>query len=150
MRIAANEKDKFKQLLNTIGKLNREHFNPLYEPDHKIVDEFIANPKLFLDNSPLLCFELKMLYDKRQQQISDRKEMGMKHINNVTEKDIKAAGLSQREFDQVKKLMIMDPLIFADKHSKVASPTPYEYTVDLSKYEKTKIPQDCKEMLYRP
>ena len=32
----------------------------------------------------------------------------------------------------------------------INSPSPYQYVVDLSKYDKQKIPQDCKEMLYRP
>ena len=46
--------------------------------------------------------------------------------------------------------MIMDPLIFMDKNVMTNTPSPYDYVVDLSKYEKTKIPQDCKEMLFRP
>lgn len=48
-------------------------------------------------------------------------------------------------------LMNMDPDIFIEKYQVwLRSPTHYVYSVDLSKYEKEKIPQKCKEILYRP
>ena len=150
IRLMASEKDRFAQMKNTIGKLYRDYKNPLNEKDFKIAEEFIADPQLFLDNDPGICIDLKRLYDKRKKQIADRKEMGQKHINTVTEKDIEAAGVSYREFDLIKKLMNLDAEIFLEKNMMVSSPSPYEYTVDLSKYDKTKIPQDCKEVLFRP
>lgn len=67
--------------------------------------------------------------------------MGMRHLNNLTPKDLAKAGVTQREYDAMKKLMIMDPEIFIDKHFVIThGPTPFIYTVDLSKYENEKIP----------
>jgi hypothetical protein len=41
----------------------------------------------------------------------------------------------------MKKLMDMDPEIFIERYSVITmAPTPYLFTVDLSKYENTKIP----------
>jgi len=57
-------------------------------------------------------------------------------------------GISKREFTLIKKMMKIDSQIFAYKEYRDASP--YTYTVDLSKYENQKIPQDCKEILFRP
>lgn len=77
--------------------------------------------------------------------------MGVQHLRNVTPKDLERAGVSQREFDLINKLMALDPEIFLEKYLvMVRSPTPYYYTVDLSKYDQKKIPQDLKEILYRP
>jgi hypothetical protein len=51
----------------------------------------------------------------------------------------------------MKKLMELDPEIFIEKYEVItSSATPFTYTVDLSKYENSKIPQDCKEILFRP
>lgn len=75
--------------------------------------------------------------------------MGIEHINNVTPKDLENAGVNKREYDIIKKLMKMDPQIFEIKEFNT-NISPYTYTVDLSKYDKIKIPQDCKEILMRP
>ena len=57
--------------------------------------------------------------------------------------------MSKRDFDIIKKLMKMDPLIFEIKDFNT-NISPYTYTVDLSKYQHKKIPQDCKEILFSP
>lgn len=62
--------------------------------------------------------------------------MGLKHIETVTDKDLEAAGVSQREFSLIKKLMNMDPEIFVEKNFMISQPSAYVYTVDLSKYDK--------------
>jgi len=76
--------------------------------------------------------------------------MGIKHITEVSERDLEEAGVTQNEYATIKKLMNMDPEIFVEKNFMLSSPSPYIYTVDLSKYENSKIPQDCKEILFRP
>lgn len=48
----------------------------------------------------------------------------------------------------IKKLMKLDNQMFAVKEFKDSSP--YTYIVDLSKYDQSSIPQDCKEILFRP
>ena len=67
---------------------------------------------------------------------------------NLSKKDLDRAGVSQREYDLIKKLLELDEDIFAVRTGLDYSP--YTYTVDLSKYDDKKIPQDCKEMLFRP
>jgi hypothetical protein len=74
--------------------------------------------------------------------------MNTYHIANVTDKDLERAGVSKREFDMIKKLLKLDNQIFAVKEFKDSSP--FTYIVDLSKYDQNKIPQDCKEILFRP
>jgi len=69
-------------------------------------------------------------------------------MENVTEEDAEAAGVSKREFGLIKKLMKLDPNIFAAKEAGDSSP--YTYSVDLSKYDNSLITQDCREILFRP
>lgn len=74
--------------------------------------------------------------------------MNTYHIESITDKDLDRAGVTKREFNLIKKMMKIDPAIFTAKEHKESSP--FTYTVDLSKYDNTKIPQDCKEILFRP
>lgn len=46
--------------------------NPLYDTDFQFIDEFIANPKHFMDNDAEIAINVKKLYDKRKKQIQDR------------------------------------------------------------------------------
>ena len=74
--------------------------------------------------------------------------MGIAHLESVTEADAEALGVSKREFALIKKLMSLDPHIFAAKEAKDSSP--YAYSVDISKYDSSKITQECREILFRP
>lgn len=56
--------------------------------------------------------------------------------------------MSKREFALIKKFLEVDSEIFAVKEYLEASP--FTHTVDLTKYEGKKIPQECKDILYRP
>ena len=73
--------------------------------------------------------------------------MGLNHIQNLTMKDLEKAGVTKREYDLIKKLMNLDPEIFEIKEFNT-NISPYTYTVNISKY--SSIPQDCKEILFRP
>jgi len=73
--------------------------------------------------------------------------VGAIHIENLDKKDLERAGVSRREYDIIRKLIKLDADIFAVR---INESSPYTYTVDLSKYQEEKIPQDCKEMLFRP
>ena len=67
--------------------------------------------------------------------------MGLLHIEKVSDAHLEAVGVSKREFETIKKLLKFDSDIFIEKnHYKVNSLSPYTYTVDLSKYDKQKIP----------
>lgn len=48
----------------------------------------------------------------------------------------------------IRKLLDLDNDIFAYRDHREDSA--FYYAVDLSKYDQTKIPKDCKEMMYRP
>lgn len=94
---------------------------------------------------------MKRLFDKRKLQLEKRAQMGIYHINNVSSKEVENAGVTKREFEMIKKLMDLDPEIFVQRyHVIVKSSTPYIFSVDLSKYDGKKIPQECKEILFRP
>lgn len=95
-----------------------------------------------------LALDIKHLYDKRIVEQRERKEMGMVHIRQVSDADLEACGVSKREFALIRKLLDLDNDIFAYRDHREDSA--FYYAVDLSKYDQTKIPKDCKEMLYRP
>ena len=148
MRREAEMEHKCKQLKVTVRKLFRDHFSRINQKDVDIVEEFEKEPFNFLDNDVDLTIEIKRLYDKRVVQVKERNQMNTYHIETVTDKDLERCGVSKREFDLIKKLMKLDNQIFAVKEYKDSSP--YTFLVDLSKYENQKIPQDCKEIMFRP
>ena len=59
--------------------------------------------------------------------------MGVAHIDTITDEAAETAGVSKREFALIKKLMLLDPNIFAAKD--VSESSPYANSVDLSKFE---------------
>jgi hypothetical protein len=77
--------------------------------------------------------------------------MGVEHLAKVTKKDLERAGVSQRDYELMKKLTDLDPEMFIERYEvMVKSPTPFMYAVDISKYEGKKIAQELKETLFRP
>ena len=140
--------ERVKQMRNTVGKLARGFHCPILDKDRDILNQFHADPKSFLDYSADLALDLKLFQEKRKLEISERRLIGTQHFMNLTKKDLERNGVSQREYDMIKKLLELDPDMFAVRTGLDYSP--YTYTVDLSKYEDKKIPQDCKEMLFRP
>ena len=131
-----------------MAKLIRDFSSRINTSDREILKEFSMDPKSFLDYDAELCVDLKRLNDKRFKQIEERAKMGMNHINTVTHKQLSRSGVSKREFDLIKRFMKLDGNIFEYKEYVEASP--FNYTVDLSKYADKKIPQDLKEVLFRP
>ena len=132
---------------NTVGKLFRDYHFPITDADREILSQFIAEPRSFLDDDAELALDLKMLQEKRKLQNLERQMVGAIHIENLDKKDLERAGVSRREYDIIRKLIKLDADIFAVR---INESSPYTYTVDLSKYQEEKIPQDCKEMLFRP
>lgn len=133
---------------NTVGKLFKEFHYPISDQDREILRQFIIEPRTFLDNDAELALDLKLLQEKRKLQILERQLVGEVHLEKLDKKDLERCGVTRREFDIIKKLLKLDPEIFAVRLGPESSP--YTYTVDLSKYQDTKIPQDCKEILFRP
>jgi len=141
------EEAKMKQMRNTVGKLFRDHHFTISDSDRQILAQFIADPRSFLDNDAELALDLKLLREKRTLQVLERQMIGAVHIENLDKKDLERAGVSKREYDIIRKLIKLDENMFAVR---INDQSPYTYTVDLSKYQDDKIPQDCKEMLFRP
>jgi len=59
LRTMSEDNKKFEQMKNTIGKMRRDYKNPLHPIDFEIVDEFLENPKFFLDNDANIAIQLK-------------------------------------------------------------------------------------------
>ena len=90
----------------------------------------------------------KSFYDRRQKELHDRELFGeLMSLSKVQDHDLEPAGVSKREFDQIKLLWALDPHLF--KPSELGSFSPYSQIIDISKYG-DKIPKDVKEILYRP
>jgi len=98
----------------TISKLIREHHNPLTDKDHEIINDFEQNPALYLNYDLVLALDIKKMYDKRKAEVIKRRQMGIHHITTVTDKQLENCGVSKREFELIKKLMLIDPEIFID------------------------------------
>ena len=65
LRVQKKEATRLEQLKNTVRKLYREHSGNVNQRDVDIIEDFEANPKVFLDYDPHLALDLKHLYDKR-------------------------------------------------------------------------------------
>jgi hypothetical protein len=70
---------------NTVGKLFRDYHSPVNNVDRSIVQEFVNNPKLFLDFDVGLALDIKRLFDKRVAERDARKDMGLLHLHKVTD-----------------------------------------------------------------
>jgi len=72
------------------------------------------------------------------------KELDFDMINEDV--DLEAAGVSKKEFEQIKMLLAVDDKIF--KPCESGSFSPYSMLVDVSKYPN--LSKDAKDILYRP
>lgn len=90
----------------------------------------------------------KNFYDKRQKEINDRRQHtnGSIDVSKVTDDHLYDAGVSKREFDQMKLLLALDPELF--RPSEFGSFSPWSMVVDVGKYPH--MSHDVKEILYRP
>lgn len=52
------------------------------------IEEFIIEPKKYLDFDGNLAIDVKKLYDKRIKQLDERKKMGVHNIENITDEDL--------------------------------------------------------------
>jgi len=59
-------------------------------------------------------------------------------------------GVNKKEFDLIKKLIKLDPEIFAARELFNVSESPFMYTVDLSKYQGSQVKKELKDVIYRP
>lgn len=93
---------------------------------------------------------VKGMYDKRQLDIKERQRTnnGIIRFDRVTERNLEDAGVSKREFENMKLLIALDQEIF--KPSEYGSFSNYSQFVDLTKYQDKKLTKDIKDILYRP
>jgi hypothetical protein len=112
------------------------------------VEHFGNNIKHYLDISGELAIELRVLQERVTKEREERKKMGLNHLEDVSERDIEAAGVSKREFDLIKRMMKFDSSLFEFQEFKERFPI--TYTVDLTKYQGQKVPQEFKDIFFRP
>ena len=68
----AQLKEKTKQLKNSIGKLYKDYKSQIFEKDIQSIEEFLLEPKKFLDFDGDLAIDVKKLYDKRKNELAKR------------------------------------------------------------------------------
>jgi len=76
--------------------------------------------------------------------------MGVHNIAKITEQDLLDKGVNKKEFELIKKLIDLDPEIFAARELFNAAESPFMYTVDLSKYQGPRVKKELKDVIYRP
>lgn len=90
------------------------------------------------------------MYDKHELELRERRltNNGLLVLDKVTEAHLEEAGVSKREFEQMKVLLGVDRELF--RPSEYGAFSPHSMLVDISKYDGVKIPKEAKEILYRP
>ena len=140
---------KSQEIYNTLRKLRREASGFLNSRDQELMKDLMNNMRGYLRH--IEVYEMvKGFYDKRQREIHDRQifNNGIIHLDKVKDSHLEQAGVSRREFDQIKLLLSVDLELF--KPSEFGAFSPHSQVIDLTKYADKKIPKDVKEILYRP
>ena len=139
---------KVKEINNVIRKLRREAASYINDKDRAIVKDYIDNMKDYLSLDLENFQMIQNMYAKRQEDIKNRDKNAAFKIEDVTEKDLKAANVSKKEFIQIKQLVRLDESIFAA--SEFGTITPQSFMVDVSRYDPNHLNKDVKDILYRP
>jgi ribosomal protein S16 len=133
---------------NTVLKLLRNNKSQLSEKDFAVIEEFASESEEFLERDGNLAIDVKMLYEKRKAELERRAQEGVHNISALAEEEVLAKGVSKRELDLIMKFLELDPEFFSVKQHLAGRQL--AYTVDLSRFDDKKIPQDCKAVLYNP
>lgn len=145
----ANYNQKCQEVFNTLRKSRRDASGFLNARDQELMKDFMKNMRGYLRH--IEVYELvKGFYDKKQREIHDRQifNNGIIHLDKVKDSHLEKAGVSKREWDQIKLLLSVDIELF--KPSEFGAFSPHSQVIDLTKYADKKIPKDVKEILYRP
>lgn len=93
---------KVKDINNVLRKLRREAASFINDKDRAIVKEYMENMAAYL-NLDLENFQLiQNMYAKRQEDLKNRERDRAVNVHEVTDKDLKAANVSKKEFLQIK------------------------------------------------
>lgn len=140
---------KCEQIFNTLRKLRRDASGFLTAHDKSNIKDYVTNMRDYVRHVDLYE-QTKGLYDKRQQELKDRKltNNGIIDVTKVTDKHLEAAGVSRREFEHIKILLALDAELFSP--SEYGSFSPHSMLIDVSKYADQNLSKDVKEILYRP
>jgi hypothetical protein len=137
------------EIYNTLRKIRREASGFLTKRDKEILADFQKNARNYLRH--VYVYEMvKGMYDKRQLEIKERQRTnnGIIRFEKVTDANLEDAGVSKREFENMKMLIALDQEIF--KPSEYGSFSYYSQFVDISKYQDKKLSKEVKDILYRP
>ena len=77
--------------------------------------DFTQDPRMFIDDDTEIAIELKQFKDRRDKQNKERIQMGITHLQSITEDEVSKAGVSKKEFTMIKKLLALDNDIFSAK-----------------------------------
>lgn len=137
------------EMYNMLRKLRREACGFLTARDRDLAEDLIKNLKDYLRHIDLFQM-VKGVYDKRQLEIKERRltNNGIIEVEKVKEAHLEEAGVSRREFEQIKLLLEVDPELF--KPSEFGAFSPHSMIVNVGKYADKQLPKEVKEILYRP
>jgi hypothetical protein len=137
------------EIYNVLRKLRREASGFLTKHDKEVLEDLQKNLRSYLRH--VHVYEMiKGMYDKRQLEIKERERTnnGIIRLDKVTDRDLEDAGVSKREFDNIKVLLAVDEEMF--KPSEWGAFSNYSQFVDLTKYQDKKLSKEVKDILYRP
>lgn len=132
---------------NTLRKLKRKYKGFLIKQDKVILQEFIDNMRLYLNNFEVYALTRNM-YEMRNFEIKEKEKARQLDFYKVTDKNLAKANISKKDFENIKALFKFDEDIFF-KIDLVNEKSPHILIVDIGKYTE-EIPKDIKEILYRP
>lgn len=129
---AAQFAQRSQEIESTLRKLRREARAFLTKKDKELLEDFIKNMRTYMFNFTLFDIT-KAFYDKRQIDLKNQSsaQLDLAKVNESV--DLEQAGLSKRDFDNIKALLKLDSEIF--KPSELGSFSPYSQIIDISKYD---------------
>lgn len=119
----ANYNKKSQEIFNTLRKLRREASGFLNARDQELMKDFMKNMRGYLRH--IEVYELvKGFYDKKQREIHDRQifNNGIIHLDKVKDSHLESAGVSKREWEQMKLLLSVDIELFKPSEFGAFSP----------------------------
>ena len=134
-------------IYNTLRKLKREYDSHLVDKDRKNIEEFTKDVRKYLQADWDLFEFVKAFYIRRKKEVADRDKQTKIEFDKITPGDLKKAGLSQKDFEQIKMLHALDKELF-QPHVYGARST-HSMVVNVSKYG-PELSKEAKEILYRP
>lgn len=100
--------------MGTLQKLKREGDSHLTDKDRNNIKDLLANMREYIYYSLEIAELLRAMYQKQDEYHKDKLSNAndLLNIDKVTNQDLEHSKVSKREFEQMKSLLLLDPLIF--------------------------------------